>query len=32
VARRILAVLGPASKWNVAAEEWERNAGFAARG
>ena len=32
VARRMIAVLGPASKWNVAAEEWERNAGLAARG
>jgi MOSC domain-containing protein YiiM len=31
-ARRMIAVLGPASKWNATAAEWERNAGLAARG
>jgi MOSC domain-containing protein YiiM len=32
VARRMIAVLGPASKWNAAAAEWERDAGLTARG
>jgi MOSC domain-containing protein YiiM len=32
VARRMVAVLGPAAKWNAAVAEWGRNAGFAARG
>jgi MOSC domain-containing protein YiiM len=31
-ARWMIAVLGPASKWNASAAEWERNAGLAARG
>jgi MOSC domain-containing protein YiiM len=31
-ARRMVAVLGPASKWNAHVAEWERNAGLAARG
>jgi MOSC domain-containing protein YiiM len=31
-ARRMIAVLGPAAKWNALAAEWERNAGLAARG